>query len=63
MISKIILSAIKEIIKKTATEIMAAMVDEDHLRAIRAELLRNKILRALMRSMMAEWLIIRNPTS
>ena len=62
MISKIILSAIKEIIKKTATEIMAAMVDEDHLRAIRAELLRNKILRALMRSMMAEWLIIRNPT-
>ena len=63
MISKIILSVIKEIIKKTATEIMAAMVDEDHLRAIRAELLRNKILRALMRSMMAEWLIIRNPTS
>ena len=62
MISKIILSVIKEIIKKTATEIMAAMVDEDHLRAIRAELLRNKILRALMRSMMAEWLIIRNPT-
>ena len=63
MISKIILSVIKEIIKKTATEIMAAMVDEDHLRAIRAELLRNKILRALMRSMVAEWLIIRNPTS
>ena len=54
MISKIIPLAIKEITKETATEIVAAMVDKDHLRAIRAELLRNKTLRALMRSMVAE---------
>ena len=64
MISEIILPAmiIRETTKETATEIVAAMVDKDHLRAIRAELLRNKTLGALMRSMVAEWLIIRNPT-
>ena len=65
MLSEIILPAmiIRETTKETATEIMAAMMDKDHQdRAIEAKLLRNKTLRALIRSMMAEWLIMRNPT-
>ena len=63
MISEIIPLAMKETTKKIAAEIMAAVVDEDYQdRAIEAKLLRNKTLRALIRSMMAEWLIMRNPT-
>ena len=64
MISEIILPAmiIRETTKETATEIMAAMMDKDHQdRAIEAKLLRNKTLRALMRSMAVERLIMRNP--
>ena len=53
---------IRETTKETATEIMAAMMDKDHQdRAIEAKLLRNKTLRALMRSMVVEWLM-RIPT-
>ena len=63
MISEIIPLAMKETTKKIAAEIMAAVVDEDYQdRAIEAKLLRNKTLRALMRSMVAKWLIMRNPT-
>lgn len=62
MISKIIPLIIKETIKKTAIEIVAAIVDEDYLRVIRAELLKNKTLRALIRNIVAKWLIMRNPT-
>ena len=62
MISKIIPLVIKETTKETAVEIVAAIVNKNYLRAIRAELLKNKTLRALIRSMMIEWLIMRNPT-
>ena len=62
MISKIIPLVIKETTKETAVEIVAAIVNKNYLRAIRAELLKNKTLRALIRSMMTEWLIMRNPT-
>ena len=65
MVSEIILPAmiIRETTKETAAEIVVAVVDKDYQdRAIGAELLRNKTLRALMRSMVAEWLIMRNPT-
>ena len=64
MVSEIILPAmiIRETTKETAAEIMVAVVDKDHQdRAIGAELLRNKTLRALMRSMVVEWLM-RIPT-
>ena len=61
MISKIIPLVIKEIIKETAVEIMAAIINKDYLRVIKAKLLRNKTLRALIRSIVAEWLIMRNP--
>ena len=53
---------IRETTKEMAVEIMAAMVDKDHQdRAIEAELLRNKTLKALIRSMVVEWLM-RIPT-
>ena len=66
MISEIIPPAtiIREMTKETAVEISKAMaeVDKDcQDRAIEAEPLRNKTLRALMRSMVAEWLM-RIPT-
>ena len=62
MISKIIPLAMRETTKETATEIMVAVVDKNHLdKAIEAEPLRNKTLRALMRSMVVEWLM-RIPT-
>ena len=64
MISKITLPAmiIRETTKETAAEIMAAMVDKDHQdRAIEAEPQKIKTLRALMRSMVVEWLM-RIPT-
>ena len=64
MISKITLPAmiIRETTKEMAVEIMAAVVDKDHQdRAIEAEPLRNKTLKALMRSMVVEWLM-RIPT-
>ena len=62
MISKIIPLVIKETTKETAVEIMAAVVDKDHQdRAIEAKPLRNKTLKALMRSMVVEWLM-RIPT-
>ena len=62
MIREIIPPAMRETTKETAAEIVVAVVDEDRLRAIRAEPLRNKTLRALMRSMVAEWLMMRIPT-
>ena len=64
MISEITLPAmiIRETTKETAAEIVAAMVDKDcQDRAIEAEPLRNKTLKALMRSMAVEWLM-RIPT-
>lgn len=62
MISEIIPPAMRETTKETAAEIVVAVVDKDRLdRAIEAEPLRNKTLRALMRSMVVEWLM-RIPT-
>ena len=51
----------RETIVEMTVEIMVAVVDKDCLRVIRAEPLRNKTLRALMRSMMVRWLM-RIPT-
>ena len=62
MISEIISPAMRETTKETAAEIVVAVVDKDRLdRAIEAEPLRNKTLRALMRSMVVKWLM-RIPT-
>ena len=59
MISEIIPPAMRETTKETAAEIMVAVVDKDHLdKAIEAKPLRNKTLRALMRSMVVEQLIV-----
>ena len=53
----------RETIVEMTVEIMVAVVDKNHLdKAIEAEPLRNKTLRALMRSMVVKWLIMRNPT-